>query len=68
MEISKHELAELLRVRYMLESLENYGVDNWSWYGEAMSDDGEGTFPSVNDVYEWEDDKVIEELYDKDNN
>lgn len=64
MEISKHELAELLRDRYMLESLENYGVDNWSWYGEAMSDDGEGTYPSVMDVDEFTDDEIIEKLYD----
>lgn len=63
MEISKHKLAELLRDRYKLEALENYGVDNWSWYNDAMSDSGEGTFPSVIDVYEWDDDKVIEELW-----
>jgi len=64
MEINKHKLAKLLRAKYKLKALDNYGVDNWSWYDDAMSDDGEGTFPSARDViYEWDDDKVIEKLW-----
>ena len=36
-------LAELIRNDWKLSALEAAGVDNWSWYGEALSekdDDG----------------------------
>lgn len=36
--ISKEELAELLRASYKLSCLESGGVDNWTWYDEALSD------------------------------
>lgn len=35
--IRKDELAELLRDRWKLRYLEMAGVDNWTWYGQAMS-------------------------------
>lgn len=64
MEISKARLAKLLRDEYILQSLYGYGVDNWVWYDNAINDDGEGTFPSARDImYEWDDDKIIEELW-----
>ena len=66
--IPEHRLAELLRSKYKLEALESYRVDKWCWYNDAMSDCGEGTFSSARDVmYKWDDDKVIEELYDAKN-
>lgn len=36
--ISKEELADLLRASYKLNCLEAGGVDNWTWYDEALSD------------------------------
>lgn len=36
--IRKDELAELLRDRWKLRCLEMAGVDNWTWYDQAMSD------------------------------
>lgn len=34
--ISEGELANLLRDRAKLRCLEQAGVDNWEWYGEAL--------------------------------
>mgnify|MGYP007070000574 CR=1 FL=1 len=34
--ITKQRYDELLRAEAELLALENYGVDNWSGYGEAM--------------------------------
>lgn len=36
--ISKEELADLLRASSKLSCLEDGGVDNWTWYDEALSD------------------------------
>lgn len=36
--ISKKELANLLRASIKLNCLEAGGVDNWTWYDEALSD------------------------------
>lgn len=36
--ISKEELADLLRASNKLSCLEAGGVDNWTWYDEALSD------------------------------
>ena len=36
--ISKEELADLLRASSKLSCLEAGGVDNWTWYDEALSD------------------------------
>lgn len=36
--IRKEELAYLLRASYKLSCLEAGGVDNWTWYDEALSD------------------------------
>lgn len=36
--IRKDELAELLRDRWKLRCLEMAGVDNWTWYDQAISD------------------------------
>ena len=36
--ISEEELRDLLYCRHMLAALECGGVDNWSWYGESISD------------------------------
>ena len=36
--ISKEELADLLRASSKLSCLEARGVDNWTWYDEALSD------------------------------
>lgn len=35
--IKKNELAELLRDSWKLRCLEAAGVDNWTWYGQAMN-------------------------------
>lgn len=34
--ISKQEYASLRESQLMLEALEEAGVDNWEWYGDAM--------------------------------
>ena len=36
--LSRGELLELLEAQYRLAALERGGVDNWSWYGEALGD------------------------------
>ena len=36
------ELASLEQDRRTLTALEHAGVDNWEWYGDAMSSLGEG--------------------------
>ena len=36
--IRKDELAELLRDRWKLRCLEMAGVDNWTWYDEALTE------------------------------
>ena len=36
--ISREELLDLLEAQYRLAALERGGVDNWSWYGESLSD------------------------------
>lgn len=36
--IRKDELAGLLRDRWKLRCLEMAGVDNWTWYDQAMND------------------------------
>ena len=36
--IRKDELAKLLRDRWKLRCLEMAGVDNWTWYDQAMDD------------------------------
>lgn len=36
--ISKEELADLIRDSIKLSYLEAGGVDNWTWYDEALSD------------------------------
>lgn len=36
-QISKAEYTRLLSRDEKLSALEEYGVDNWGWYGEAIS-------------------------------
>ena len=36
--IPAHELVGLLRDQMTLSALESGGVDNWSWYGDAICD------------------------------
>jgi len=36
--VSEDRLTELLRGENKAESLESGGVDNWSWYGESLSE------------------------------
>ncbi len=33
--ITKKEYDDLVRSQYLLECLEDAGVDNWKWYGDA---------------------------------
>lgn len=46
--ISVQRYAQLLHAEEKLDRLEAYGVDNWSGYGDAISDSegifGEGSF------------------------
>ena len=37
-EISKKEYEELKDSAWLLQCLENAGVDNWQWYDEAMKE------------------------------
>ena len=37
-EISKKRYKELLKAERKLIALENAGVDNWDWYGDAMEE------------------------------
>ena len=50
--ISKEELADLLRASSKLSCLEAGGVDNWTWYDEALSD------------YDYIDDDTLTEDYE----
>lgn len=36
MEISEERYNELLKDSLMIRALDNAGVDNWEWYGEAI--------------------------------
>lgn len=36
--ISREEYERLLRDARMLQALRNAGVDNWTWYGEALAE------------------------------
>lgn len=36
--ISKDELFTLLKNNHMLKALQQAGVDNWIWYGDALND------------------------------
>lgn len=47
--ISLARLAELLKAEERLLRLERGGVDNWEWYGDSVSPDGEES------IYEFED-------------
>lgn len=46
--ISEKELRSLLMDSERLRRLESGGVDNWDWYYEALTEDG--------DLEDWEDD------------
>lgn len=35
--ISEDELITLLKNNHMLEALQQAGVDNWNWYGDALN-------------------------------
>lgn len=55
--IPKEKLIELLQNDFKLYCLENLGVDNWEWYGEAMCGvGGDDEFPG----YENEVDEYVE--------
>ena len=44
-EVPKYRLLALLKAEAELKLLENYGVDNWYWYENAINDvfnDGQG--------------------------
>lgn len=56
--LTKSRYAELLRAEYTLECLEAYGVDNWSYYGEAISEEIDD-MPSARDFCDMSDDEVI---------
>ena len=51
MEISEKRLKELERAEAKLNALENYGVDNWEGYGDALT--------------EYHQENAIDESYDK---
>lgn len=36
--ISEKELTSLIKDSWKLNALENGGVDNWEWYGDALED------------------------------
>ena len=59
--ISERELRNLLFESEQLRRLENAGVDNWMWYGEAMDErlEKDGI-----DLETWED-EVLPKLLDK---
>lgn len=42
--IPKKEYAKLLKADTKLNLLENAGVDNWDWYGDALNPDGEQSY------------------------
>lgn len=37
-EVPKYRLLALLRAEAELKLLEDYGVDNWDWYEDAIND------------------------------
>lgn len=51
--ILQEEYEDLKRAKAVLEALEAAGVDNWEWYGEAMS--------QLEDQSEVEVDNVVEQ-------
>lgn len=36
--ITQEEYDDLIRSQMKLQALENAGVDNWDWYGDAMEE------------------------------
>ena len=36
--VSPEEMKELLEMRARLHALDSGGVDNWTWYGDALYD------------------------------
>jgi hypothetical protein len=52
MEISRERYIELLKAETKLEMLENSGVDNWDWYGDALNPDGEMSYRELCDEIE----------------
>ena len=56
--LTKERYAELLRAEYMLESLENWGVDNWLGYDGAIHESIDD-MPSAWDFCHMSDDEVV---------
>ena len=56
--ISKKRYAELLRAQYKLECLEDYGIDKWCDYYDAMNY-RDGIYPSARDFCDMNDDEII---------
>lgn len=48
-QISKYEYKKLLRQSAKLELLENAGIDNWTWYGDALNPDGKESYSDICD-------------------
>jgi len=56
--ITKNEYCNLRKSSLRLNLLENGGVDNWEWYGEALNPDGEDDIDEREEALE----KEIEEM------
>ena len=48
--IPKNEFACLLRDSDRLRRLEYGGVDNWEWYGEALTDNEDPSYEKIQDM------------------
>lgn len=55
--IPKNEFASLLRDSDKLHRLEYGGVDNWEWYGEALSVEEDLSYDEIQDM---SDDNLID--------
>lgn len=56
--IKEEDLAQLIKDSYRLACLEEAGVDNWEWYGEALDPE----FSEVASYYEELSEMTIEEI------
>lgn len=48
-EITRAEYFELKCAQMLLSRLENGGVDNWDWYGDALNPEGEESYSDAKD-------------------
>ena len=59
--IEEKELANLILDSYRLACLEESGVDNWEWYGEAFDTEMSETAKYYKQLREMSDEEIVKE-------